>query len=263
MNYPLWSGISFPGLGAILTSGGWTRDPGGVVRLTISTDQVGVGTTAPLSGSRMEVAIEDAETAGGSDVLVVTHTSTGVPATGLAADILLRAEGADGVQDAARLSGVLTEVTAGAESGALDIFTRTAGGDLMGRWRFTGEGNLTPLSSGRALGISTARPDLITRALNTSDRYVTAAGGDTINAADFVLLYDSSAGNQQPVLPALASSRGQHLLIKRVAGDVSANTCEVTANPGDTIAGATSVFLLAGQALRLYAPSTGTDWAIL
>lgn len=263
--YPAFSGITGPSLGTILVAGGWTRDAGppGVVRLTTSTDQVGIGTVSPLAGSKLEVLIDDANNATLTDVVVVTHTTTGAPGAGIGTSLLLRAEGSGGTQNAARLVGVLTNVGAGTEVGALDVYTRTGGAALAVAWRFGGDGSLIPQTLGNDFGSTTLRPDVFVRGINTSNRSVVAAGVDNLAATDVVVIYNATAGNQTPTLPDITANRGLHLWLKRDAADASGSTCIVTPAGGQTIDNAGTLPLLAAQAVHLFAPSTGTDWMIL
>lgn len=56
MTYPPFSGFDDAlGTGGLLAAGGWTRDAGGVVRLTTVTDQVGVGTATPGAGIKLDI----------------------------------------------------------------------------------------------------------------------------------------------------------------------------------------------------------------
>jgi hypothetical protein len=263
--YPAFSGVSASGLGTILVAGGWTRDAGppGVVRLTTSTDQVGIGTTSPLAGSRLEVAQDDASNTTFTDVEVVTHTTSGAPTAGIGAALLLRAEGSSGTQNAARLVGVLTNVGAGTEAGALDIYTRTAGAALSAAWRFGGDGSLIPQTLGNDLGSTALRPDIFVRGWNTSSRRVTAAGADNVTATDGVAIYNATLGNQTPTLPDLTANPGMHVYVAREAADVSGNTVVVTPQGGQTIGGSATRSLAANQTLHLFAPAAGSDWLIL
>lgn len=267
-DYPAYSGVSGAGLGSVLVAGGWTRDAGppGVVRLTTSTDQVGIGTSSPLAGSKLEVLVDDANNATFTDEVVFTHTTSGAPTAGIGTALLLRAEGAGGTQNAARVVGLLTNTGAGTEAGALDVYTRTGGAALAVAWRFGGDGSLVPQTLGNDLGSTTLRPDIFVRAVNTSDRGVTAAGVDNILATDVVVIYNATSGNQTPTLPDITTMRGAHLWLKRTAADVSANTCIPTPQAGqaiENISVAPFIALLAGQCMHVFAPSTGTNWEIL
>ena len=61
---PRYSGMSGPGIGAILVAGGWTRDASGVVHLTTSTDQVVVGALADVLAGIKLIVSESAGEAG-------------------------------------------------------------------------------------------------------------------------------------------------------------------------------------------------------
>ena len=259
-------GVSGPGLPVILVSGGWTRDAGppGVVRLTTSTDQVGVGTVVPLAGSRVEVSQNDANNATFTDVQVVTHTTSGAPAAGIGVGLLLRSQGAAGTENAARIVGLLTNTGAGTEAGALDVYTRTGGGALAATWRFDGAGALLPAASGQPVGSSSQRPDIYARAFNSPARAVTAAGVDNVLTTDSVVTYDATLGNQTPTLPALSSAPGLHVWIKRLATDVSGNLVTITPQAGEFVDGSGTAPITSGQSLHLYAPTYGgTNWIIL
>lgn len=144
---PPFSGITPPGLGTVLTAGGWTRDAGppAVTRLTTVTDQLGVGTALPLAGSKMEVLLDDAVNAGISDVTVLTHTVTGgVGLAGIGTGLLFRAEGTAATQDAGAVRARLTNVGVGTEASELGLYTRTAGGALTLRWRVDDTGVWVP-----------------------------------------------------------------------------------------------------------------------
>lgn len=258
-------GVSGPSIPAVLAAGGWTRNAGppAVVRLTTSPDQVGVGTVTPLSGSKLEVLIDDANNATLTDVVVLTHTTSGAPTAGIGGALLLRAEGSGGTQNAARLVGVLTNVGVGTEASALDVYTRTGGAALAVAWRFGGDGSLVPQTLGNDLGSTTLRPDIFVRGVNTSNRSVTAAGVDNLAATDVVVIYNATLGNQTPTLPDITVNRGLHLWLKRSAADASAKTCVVTPQGGQTIDNVGTLPLLASQTAHLFAPDSGTDWVIL
>lgn len=159
--FPPFSGIPGLGLGGILAAGGWTRDAGppAVVRLTTSTDQVGIGTVAPLAGSKLDVVQDDANNATVTDVVVIDHTTSGAAAANIGTAILFRTERTDGtLVNSGRIAAVLTATGAGTEDSALDFYTRTAGGALTARWRIATAGGLTPLTDNTLpLGTSSLR----------------------------------------------------------------------------------------------------------
>ena len=259
-------GVSGPGLPVILVSGGWTRDTGppATVRLTTSTDQVAVGTATPSGAIKMTILIDDASNNAVTDLLALTHTTTGAAASGIGTGVLFLAENAGGaIANAARIAGILTTATAGAEVSALDIYTRTGGGALAATWRFDGVGALLPAASGQDLGSPSQRPDIFVRGVNTGSRRVTAAGANNITATDVVVIYNATTGNQAPTLPDVTANPGMHVWINREAADVSGNTVTVTPQGGQTIGGAATRPLAANQSLHLFAPSSGTDWTML
>lgn len=171
-----YSGLSSAGLPTIVGAGGWTRDAG-VVRLTTSTDQVGVGTTTPVAGTKFEVVLDNGVLNALSDVMVITHTTTGLAAANLATGLLYNAEDTAGTEiNAGRISALLTVAAAGNVSSALDFWTRSAGGALAARWRVTATGSWDPSVDATA-GIGTAL--LRVTAVASVLFNVFAASGDT------------------------------------------------------------------------------------
>lgn len=110
----------------------------------------------------LDVLADNATNAAVTDVLSLTHTTSGAPAAGIATGLLFQAEDDAGppgiVVQAARIAGVLTSAATGAVDGALDLYTRTGGGALTARWRVAAAGGLTPLVDNTlAIGTSSLR----------------------------------------------------------------------------------------------------------
>lgn len=96
-----------------------------------------------VSGIAIVQQHDDAVTSAVTDAAILDHSTSGVAAAGIGTGILLRTENAAGtLGNAARISGIYTTVTGGAEVSALLFETRTAGGALAERARITGAGTL-------------------------------------------------------------------------------------------------------------------------
>ncbi len=105
--------------------------------------QLSLGTSTPHTGTKLYVEQEDAINNDISDVLVLEHATSGTPAAGLGVGMLLRAQNNIGTEvPAARLSGILTNVTPGAETGAIRFETLNVGSPVE-RARIDNLGNLT------------------------------------------------------------------------------------------------------------------------
>lgn len=127
------------------TATGWTRDAAvPVVKLTVVTDPVTAGTATPVAGCKLTVEQEDAATVTNSDLVTLTHRSSGVVAPGFSTGILFRGEtDTNAVMDIARISANAAGVTPGAEKGGLDFWLRTGGAALSKKWSLLGSGNWT------------------------------------------------------------------------------------------------------------------------
>jgi len=97
-----------------------------------------VSTIGPL------LAFGDAVANTVGDAIIASRQTSAAPAAGLGAGLLLLVQDdAGGFQDAARIAGVLRNVTPATADGELQFFTRTAGAALSERYRIDGTGNLT------------------------------------------------------------------------------------------------------------------------
>ncbi len=150
----------------VVNMGGWTDD-GVNVRLTTPADTVTIGTsTAPPVDTKLLVTIDDATNNAPDSVLVLRHTTSGTAQAGIGTAVLFQSEDAAGTAvDGGKIASVLTSVTAGAVTGALDLYTRTLGGALTARWRVTGAGDFTPiLDNAYVVGAAATRvSNVITR----------------------------------------------------------------------------------------------------
>lgn len=89
------------------------------------------------------IAVEDATNNGVTRGLTITHSTSGTPANGIGAGLLLRAEVADGVRDACALDAVATDVGTGSEDFDLVVKLRTAGAAIAEKLRLSSLGHLT------------------------------------------------------------------------------------------------------------------------
>lgn len=89
------------------------------------------------------VVIDDATNNGIVRGLTVTHSTSGVPATGIGTGVLLRADVADGIRDAAALDAVATDVGTGSEDFDFVLKLRTAGAAIAEKLRLSSLGHLT------------------------------------------------------------------------------------------------------------------------
>lgn len=102
-----------------------------------------------VTGSRIvlqtPIAVHDANASSVVTAATIAHTlSSGSAAAGIGARATLAAHNASGtLTDAVAIDGILTNVGAGTEAGALAISTRTAGGALTERMRVHGTGGVT------------------------------------------------------------------------------------------------------------------------
>lgn len=174
---PRWSGLSSAsaaGIAPVVT--GWTDD-GTNVRLTTPTDTVSIGTSTPVAGAELTVLKDDASNAAVTDVIVVDHTTSGAAGAGIGTGLLLRAEASAGaISNVARIAGLFTTATTGAEDSAIDFSTRAGGGALTTQWRISSTGLFPSSDNTKAIGSNTAR--VLSLALGTSGASVYLASGD-------------------------------------------------------------------------------------
>ncbi|MBU6415432.1 hypothetical protein KGQ34_04320, partial [Patescibacteria group bacterium] len=130
--------------GVLSSAGGWTDD-GIVVRLTTSTDFVGIGTTSPAS--TLNVTASDAINNGSTTILTIDHalanSGSAQAQANIGSSILFRAfNTASSTQNSASITGFLSNVTPGSEAGQLAFYTRTGGGGLQERMKIDNTGNV-------------------------------------------------------------------------------------------------------------------------
>ena len=88
-------------------------------------------------------SLNDALNASVTDLMTLTHSTTGVAAANIGTGLLFRAEDSIGnTDDAVRLSGILTTATSGSEASSFTISTRTGGGALTEKVRVDNVGNV-------------------------------------------------------------------------------------------------------------------------
>jgi hypothetical protein len=88
------------------------------------------------------IQVADAVTNAATTILTLQHTTSGTPASGIGSLLAFQAQSLSGSAVVnADISGILTDVTSGAEKGALVLRT-TTGGSLSERWRITDTGIL-------------------------------------------------------------------------------------------------------------------------
>ncbi len=150
-----------------------------------------------IAGSRIvlqtPIAVHDANASSVVTAATIAHTlSSGSAAAGIGARATLAAHNASGtLTDAVAIDGILTNVGAGTEAGALAISTRTAGGALTERLRVHGAGGVTigstqsltsgaGLANGLALWARTAADNAWFSLIASSSNVVTI--GDTNNS---------------------------------------------------------------------------------
>lgn len=101
----------------------------------------------------------DAATSTLTDVLVLTHNTSGTAAPGFSAGLLFRGENSAGAaMDIARISANEAGVAPGSEKGGLDFWVRTGGAILSKKWQLSGSGNwVVDTDNLYSLGSNTAR----------------------------------------------------------------------------------------------------------
>ena len=127
------------------------RLPAGSVgyRLTVV---AGVPTWSNAIPLQLPVTLTDAVTAAVSDVLILSHDSSGTAATGFATGLLFRAQDSTTAdQDAARIQARWTTATHASRASALDFQTLTAAGSLTTQVTITDTGNLSFASTGQRI----------------------------------------------------------------------------------------------------------------
>lgn len=229
-----------------------------------------VDTDTAQTLSSKSFLITDASGNAVTDVVTFTHTSNaGVGANGIGAGLSLQVENsASATVPAVRMAGVLVNATAGAEEGALALYTRAGGGALTERWRVNGDGSLTPtVTNTYSVGSTAARASLVAYRDENSSGYkavgtvskVALDSPYTVAATDYVILYDPSLGSSTVNLPAAADLANRVLLIKHASS--SANTVTVEGSGAETIDGSLTVVLTSYQSLMII--SNGSNWFIL
>jgi hypothetical protein len=128
-----------------------TGDPwqNGVTRMAIdSAGNVGIGTQTP--GARLNLVDDNATSNGVTDMVYVDHTfSGGFGVSGIGAGLVFRAEDSGGTtENAAKITGVLTDATNTTEAGALGFWTRTGGAVLTEKMRLQPDGTLAVGTTG-------------------------------------------------------------------------------------------------------------------
>ncbi|MDZ4296123.1 MAG: tail fiber domain-containing protein [Patescibacteria group bacterium] len=102
---------------------------------------VGIGTTSPAT--KLNVVLDSAGVSDVDQVLALDRTTSGTPAAGLGGGLYFRIENSAGaVTGVAQVAGIVTNVTSGAEDGALAFYTRLDGGSVTERMRIIDSGNV-------------------------------------------------------------------------------------------------------------------------
>ncbi|MBI5625082.1 MAG: hypothetical protein HY924_14995, partial [Elusimicrobia bacterium] len=128
-----------------------------------ATNDVGIGVTNP--GSRLHASVNDAAANAVTSVLRLDHATTGAPAAGIGAGLKFIAEDAGGsMQGAAEVHGILTDVSAGAELGAMRLLTKSAGGLMTEKVRIDTLGRV---------GVNTTDPQSMLHVVNGDIRIST------------------------------------------------------------------------------------------
>ena len=120
---------------------------GEAARLT-STKRLGIGTASPATG--LQTVVDDANNNTVTEVIRATHTTSGVPGTGIGTAIGFEAETSAGNNEVgATISAVTTSVGAGSENFQLAVNLMSSGAAVAEVARFTQD---------KKLGIGTATP---------------------------------------------------------------------------------------------------------
>ena len=160
-----------------------------------TTDRLGIGTNTPAA--KLHLVQDDAVNNGVTAVLLVDHTTSGAPASGLGAAQLFRNENSSAAAvNTAQISAILTNVTAGAESGILTFATRSGGGALTERLRIDDAGHLLPGTTNNALDVGAAGNAWRTGRFGTSViAGTTAYASGTVTAAGALSLSSGASAN--------------------------------------------------------------------
>jgi hypothetical protein len=184
----------------------------------------------PTETGPIIIQVADAVTNAATTILTLQHTTSGTPASGIGSLLAFQAQSLSGSAVVnADISGILTDVTSGAEKGALVLRTTTGGG-LSERWRITdtgilqangaqtiqtstgaltlatggGNGNIILLPNGSGnVGIGTTTPSANLQVVQTSN-YPAAGISLTTSQQDpnLQLLNTSAAGRDYRIITA-------------------------------------------------------------
>jgi hypothetical protein len=121
---------------------------GGVTQLVTPTEQVGIGTSTPVAGTKLQVSQTDAVNNDISNVMTFDHNTSGTAAAGIGIGTDYRVQNNLGTTvDAGHFNAFLTNATSGAEASAFSFETRTGGGPVAERLRVTGNGIFPALTN--------------------------------------------------------------------------------------------------------------------
>lgn len=105
---------------------------------------VGTLTATTITGTTGAFIVDNAANNTVTNVVTVTHTTSGTPGAGIGTGIAFKAESADeSPSDVGQVSFAFSDITSGSEDSSFTIFTRTAGAALKKayNWGVTGVGD--------------------------------------------------------------------------------------------------------------------------
>jgi hypothetical protein len=193
--------------------------------LTFITGNVGMGTTSP--SHKLDLEAEDLSTNAVTVAARLTHSTTGIPTAGQGTGFDLAAETSDEltISTLARIQGIFTDATTGAEDADLE-FMIVANGTLNKVMSLASSGNV-------GIGTSVTPHSVlqVNGALATAISTQTALSY-TITSTDSIIIADATSNSVDIFLPSASGIAGRQYTIKRVDGSANVATVKGSIDGG-------------------------------